>query len=529
MHRELHSHSHSVDEIASVAATGLHADFANRGLISFVAIMVLAPLAIFAAQLEVAPQIVLLAGVALACGLVASRWETGALLAASVDWRILGACLAAALALCSLGGETSFFHAQEDWLSRDAVLADLTRNGFPVVYHYKDTDFFLRAPLGMYMIPALAGWWGGLIAAHAALLVQNVALLAVIFYFSVKLVTRNRTRFLLLLICFASVDVVPFSIASLFDGDLAVGEFRLFPLVQMWNAIGATKINYWGHVSNLFWAPNHALSGWLFAVLFLLHWRREIDIAVLALSFVGLLFWSPLSMIGALPFMSLAVVRALSKDSLTLRNAIAVFAALCLLPMAYYLSLDAGAIQREWLYVHDGFWLAYAMILIFGVPQAWIVIASWTRIPDWQRPALAVAILLLLLMPLYRIGVTEGDNDFAMRCAITPLFILAFGFSECAADIMVERKRLYLATVAIVYLSAATALMEVKAAIVGKPHEFSDCNLLSMTAQTKPGYPMFNYLARMSATPGWFLRDPGVRLTAEERVCYPGHRPGAYY
>ena len=86
----------------------------------------------------------------------------GKFLAEPVQVRTLAACAAVALVLCLLGGEGHVFYANDDWLTRDAVLADMARHPFPIVYTHKGSDFLLRAPLGMYMLPAAIGQTFGL-------------------------------------------------------------------------------------------------------------------------------------------------------------------------------------------------------------------------------------------------------------------------------------------------------------------------------------------------------------------------------
>ena len=90
-----------------------------------------------------------------------------------VDRPVAAACLGLALVLCLLGGQTHAFFANDDWLIRDAVLADLVARPWPVEYERGGEMLFQRAPLGMYLVPALAGKIAGLGVAHLALLVQN--------------------------------------------------------------------------------------------------------------------------------------------------------------------------------------------------------------------------------------------------------------------------------------------------------------------------------------------------------------------
>ena len=490
----------------------------NAHILSVAALIIILPIAVFAAHLALGPKLLLLLGVGLLACLFLAGWAPGATLSARVDWRLFGGCALLAFALSLVSGVAHVFFSPYDWFVRDAVLSDLVLNRYPVFYHYQDADFLLRAPLGMYFLPALAGWSFGLRAAHFALLIQNAFLLTTILYLSAQIAAGSKVRFLLLLLLFSPVDVVP-QLAEAFLEFFKTGEFVLNPHLMFWNKL----VFYWGQIPSFFWAPNHALAAWLFATLLFLNIRREIDIIFLGSIYVALLFWSPLAMIGAAPFMAWRALSSLSRDLVSARMALAIVAGLCLLPMAYFLSLDAGRVTREWMFLRPDFWGWYLLLLIFGLPQAWIMLASWSSVAQWQRAALALAIAMLIVMPFYRIGVTPFDNDMTMRCALTPFFILAFCFSEAAPAILDKGKALGLATLLALALSSFTGLFEIRRGISDPAYAINDCNLLTATEKITPGFPLANYLAHVEHVPNWFVEDTGARLQVEMRMCWPGY------
>ncbi len=488
---------------------------ANAHLLHFAAATFLLPNLLLGAGLAPTAAVIVAAGVAASACLLLRDPTRGAALAAPVNWRGLSACIALGFALCLVGGEYHLFFSASDWLIRDFVLADLVKNAFPVFYHHDGADYLLRAPLGMYMAPALIGKIWGLNAAHLALLVQNALLLAVILYLVSLATDAAKPRFLLLMVFFSAMDIVP-RIAVDYARSLESGTFEIDPLTMFWNPM----FKYWGHIPSLFWVPNHALPGWFFAVALLLHRRGEIDVATLGLACVALLLWSPLAMIGAAPFLALAVAGSGWEMLVRVRNAKALAAALGLVPIIVYLTADAAAVPHEWLVGKDGFWSNYLLLLVFSIPQAWIVTLARAKIGAELETTMALAIALLMLMPLYRLG--EG-NDMAMRCSIVPLFLLAFGFCEAAPAIMAEGKALALATAAIVSLTAFTGLFEIRRAFVDPAHEISDCNLLTTHAKVFAGFFPSNYLARLSMTPPWLVRDDLSRSTRENRSCWPNY------
>ena len=448
-----------------------------------------------------------LAGCALAvCLLFAFRPRPGSLLAAPVDAKRLAACLALAAVLLLLGGETHLFYANLDWLARDAVLSDLARQGFPLFYRYGGEDYLLRAPLGMYVLPAVVGRFAGLSAAHLALFAQNALLLGLCLYLVALLAGRRVAPFLALFILFSGVDVLP---QLLREGLNMPGH------LEWWNS----SLQYSSHVTQLFWAPNHMLPGWWMALLLLFVARGEIDLAVLAILFSASLLWSPLAAAGAAPLAAFSALR-LGRGLFAPRNLAAAFAGLLFLPIALYLTIDAGAVKHEWLLFLPGFALLYAAFLLVEIPHAAIVYAARARLAASDGPLLCAAVAVLLLLPFYSFG---PNNDLAMRASTPALLLLAFAFAEIAVATPRDGGLLASAISALAIVSAATPALEIKRALVSPAFAISDCNLLTSWRKSDPHVFPTNYLARVATLPPWLAAREGVRLELEERRCWPDH------
>lgn len=488
---------------------------ANAHLVKTALLWALAPVAIFAIFLQPFAAAALLAGAALVAFLILRGWKPGALLCAPLDLRLFAGCLAASLVLCLLGGEYHVFYATWDWFSRDAVLADLVANKYPVDYHYQGAAFVLRAPLAMYMFPAAIGWGFGLKAAHLALLLQNAFLFGSVLYLLASLSDGVKLRFLALFLLSGPIDVIPHLVVSWMISE--PGNFTIVPHFMNWNRLAW----YWGQLPQLFWAPNHAFSGWMIGTLLLLHIRREIDIALLALASVFLLFWSPLVMIGAAPLLLMRGVADLSRDLLCRRTALALLAGVLLLPLLVYLTMDAAALSRGWLFEQENFFVWYPLALVFSLPQLWLLYWARDAVPHWLTPTLWTIAVILVLFPLYRIGAGPGDNDMAMRGMLTPMFLLGFIFAQTAPVLVEASDRRAFVTTAIVLLSAVTGMMEIRRAVSDPPYAINDCNLLTATDKINPGHSASNYLAHVEKAPGWLVDTSGKRLEIEQRVCWP--------
>lgn len=508
----------SHDGGVSRASAGL---LTNFHLFFVAALAFILPNAIFATALRPLPAAITLLGCAGAAALLWRARSSSPLLGAPVDVPQFGLSLALGLALCMLGGEAHFFHATRDWLFRDAVMNDLVKNGLTVLYQWEGQDYLLRAPLGMYMVPALMGRAFGLYAAHLTLLAQNALVLSALLYFIATLAGVKKTPFLLLLIAFSGLDILPILAAE--AREMWKGEdFMPFAHIEWWGEyFSPIRLQYSSHLTQLFWVPNHMLPGWWFSLLALLYVRKEIELPILLVSFATMLFWSPLSMMGAAPFLAFFALEKLPRNLFAPGVFAACAVGLLFLPIALYLSMDAAAVPHEVLLTREGFAWRYLFFLEIEIPQAIVVLYAWNKVEPCDRRMLALSLVLLLLIPLYRIGVS---NDFVMRVSIPPLFMLAFAFARIAVLTPRDNGRFATCISVLVILSAATPLLEIKQAL-RQPFAISDCNVVTSWYKGDPSMLPTNYWARVEKTPEWLMspaRAPAP-LTIEDRKCWPDH------
>lgn len=502
-------------ETASPAAKRARAS--NFALAVAAALLFILPNALFASAMSLVPAAAAWAGCA-AAFMTIWRFSPafgGRLMARPIDAPVYVSCAALALGLCLLGGEGHFFYSNADWLMRDSVLADIVRRGFVIGYRDGGVDYFLRAPLGMYVLPAILGRPFGLGAAHMLMLAQNALLLSVILYFTALLVSGRKVLFFAVMLGFSGMEIIPalFALASEW---LRSGE--IVPLLQLdaWTNL----FDYSSFVVLAFWTPNHALPGWWLAVLTLLYARREIDLALFIAFAACSLFWSPLALMGVAPFAALFGVEALlAGRALTRRNLLAAGGGFCLLPIALYLVQDAGSVPHGLMLNEPGFLGLYALFLMIEIPQAAAVVAGWEEVDARDRRIIGLAIALLLVIPFFKIG---AFNDFVTRSSVPALFILAFAFADLAATPTRLPPKLCAAVIAIVLLSANTGLFELQRAFLPS-YRISDCNLLVAASKEQPFIFPSNYLARMAAFPTWMRPPEEPFLTKEKRVCWPDH------
>ena len=262
-----------------------------------------------------------------------------------VPVKTFAAALLISLALFALGGEGRFFYANSDWQVRDAVLHDMATNVWPFAYDLHGTAYFVRAPLGTYLLPAMFGT-----RCELVLLISNSLRLALVLTLAWHLFKSKRERAITLavFILFSGWDVVGTAIYS------ALGAHLSWDHIERWNF----SYQYSSHVTQAFWVPQHAIAGWACALAFLL-WRKGlVPIGFFAAMIPLVAIWSPLAIIGAIPFAILAGFEVLRRRSLDRKDvAIAVLALAIALPTLLYLQIDAAKVGMHVRIAHPWAWL----------------------------------------------------------------------------------------------------------------------------------------------------------------------------
>jgi hypothetical protein len=337
----------------------------------------------------------------------------------NVSLRTLMVCFGIALALLLLGGEGRLFYANSDWQVRYAILHDLANFEWPFVYLNRGEALMLRAPLGMYLAPAVVGKVTGVQGAEVALLLQNAVLLGLIFAIASLFWKTLKQR------CTALVVFLLFSGMDIF-GQLLMDKSPWMHLE------GWTYIQYSSHITQLFWVPNHALPGWVFVVLFVLYQNKQISKTILYLFSALLPLFSPLSAIGCLPYLFYSAYGELKAKNVVVFDVATVAAAVLLsLPSLVYLFGGSSAV---------GMGIEKADIskyLCFIGLEVLLYIVAILACPERQRfrkSVLTITVLSLLSIPFGKIGTSV---DFVMRVSIPALAMLAIS----TADILVDPNR----------------------------------------------------------------------------------------
>lgn len=422
-----------------------------------------------------------------------------------VSWRTLAVCAGVATVLLLLGGEGRMFHANLDWRVRDAVLRDLGVHPWPFAYMFRGLPEVLRAPLGMYLIPALAMKVGGQTVGDWVLLAQNALLLTLVLALGSTLFAgRRRAVALVVFVGFSGLDALGSRLA---DG------LPLADHLESW----ASPLQYSSHVTQLFWVPQHALAGWIGALGFLLWRERKVTLGVFLTLVPLTVFWSPLGALGVLPFAALAGLTALVRRELRPWDvALPALACVLAIPVLLYLSADTGAVGARPMGLRANVYLAFVALEVLPL----LLVASWAA---WARPfgraTLALVAAMLLLLPLGQVG---WASDFVMRVSIAPLALLALGVADAVARVDGGRR-----VIALLLLAggAVTGMHEIHRALTFPRSPPPLCSFYRAWGPG-PASQKSTYLAAVARLP-WPIRPAGVALVRDDDParCWNGPWP----
>ncbi|HEX7640271.1 MAG TPA: hypothetical protein VF457_17890 [Burkholderiaceae bacterium] len=407
------------------------------------------------------------------------------------------AVLAIALAWTAFAGGGHFVYANADWYTRSAVLRDLVAAPWPPAYRL-DPALILRAPVGFYLPSALAGMLVGVRGADIVLYAWSALGFALFLAAAASLFERPAHKRLacLLVTFFGGLDMVGY---LLMQGHWpAVGEH-----IQWWMQL----VQYSSEVTLMFWVPNHALPAWLGTMLVLRLWRTPTLARVAPLCAAAVPLWSPLAAIGLAPFFVAGI--AWRRDWRLLLSPQSSLAWIVVaLPVAVYLTLDSATIPAGWLFSYFPSAVLFLRVyVLFCMLQFGLLALVLYRLKA-DSPLLRLAVAILLLLPLYRFGLS---NDLPMRASIPALTVLALA---CVEPLLGNGERRWRAVLAgLLVAGLGPSVQEIERTLI-KPREpqpmYSMAELYGGPAGRLDLLPP-HYVARPDGTRlGALLRPPAL-------------------
>jgi hypothetical protein len=304
----------------------------------------------------------------------------------------------------------------------------------------------------------LVGKVAGLPMAHLAMAVWT-AIGATLFLLQVMSLTPSRLGTAVLVagvvVLFSGFDIVG---SLLNDGPRFRTDWNMTTHLEWW----AGTYQYSSMTTQLFWVPNHALGGWLMIGLLYRDNRFTQLETILPILVVAAALWSPLTVIGLVPFVLWKVgARILRTHSLSLLRPNVWAPALAVgLVVAAYLVLDPGRIQKGLALANDSAGdvtmdlLRQAQFFLLEAGIIGIAILAIRRSHD-----VMLALLILAVLPFAYLG---PGNDLVMRASIPSLTVLTIGsclaLIEKTADDRGLRKKMLLG--GLLVLGAVTPIAE---------------------------------------------------------------------
>ena len=426
---------------------------------------------------------------------------------AMADWQgptLRGLLFLAGIAILIflLGGEGRLFYANADWQVRDAVQHDLTLYPWPYAYNFEGQIELIRAPIGMYLIPAIVGKAFGPKAVDAALLIQNSLLLTLLLGLGSTMFvdTRAKIRALVVVVFFSGMDIIGQLLRSNASGE---------PLPDHLERWAGSQFS--SHITQAFWVPQHALAGWFGALLFLLWRERRISLGQMYAPVPLLMLLSPLGVMGTLPFAAYAGIatvlrRELKAGDVLLPALTTILAA----PAILYLGAAGESVGIHLLQMN------FVMYLLFEILEVVPFAAGVALINRSNRSELATLLLVgacLVIAPLVQIG--EG-MDFTMRVSIPALAILAVQVAwslDRAARSGGDHRPARMMLIVTLLVGSVTGAFEIARALTHYPSPRIHCNL------TSAWYRVVD-LPKVSTNAAYFARAEALPPMMRPRISF---------
>jgi hypothetical protein len=309
-----------------------------------------------------------------------------------------------------------------DYTKHNAVLADLFRRDWPVTYSITRDGTGHPATLVYYIAYYLPAAFVGKIAGWEALRITVILWTACgLFITSLWCLRFARGAFWapLAFLAFGGLDLI-----GMFFG---IKVFHWMPELWMENRqmewwTGFSFGNYPGHSNHFFWAPQHALPGWLITAAVVHRLRSKTLDGCLLLAALAPL-WSPFIALGLLPIGIAGMLANKGKGAMAISNltALPLLAAMILYFVARGVpGVPFSPVPAGW---NDAIPLKMvANFLLEVLPWTLLLLVS-SKLPKSDRIIAISCALFLAILPLWRIGTF---NDLMMRSSLPAFAALSF-------------------------------------------------------------------------------------------------------
>ena len=415
-----------------------------------------------------------------------------------------------ALGWTLFSGVGGFFPQSGDYVKHNLVFHDLVHQSWPVNYAPTDGEkTYLCYGLGYYLIPALGGKLLGENLVPLLTLVWTFGGVALFFYW-VAAVGQAPVKTLLMILFFSGTSILWW----LFKHHGIPGLLSTDGLDQYLSRLGL-RTGYNDSFTRIQYQPQHALVGWLgTAVLYDLLWVKKNPRGVFFI-WAACLFWSPMSCLGLLLVPLAALRRVRCRDYCEPINLLAGGILLVILGIYFqgHIPLaDSGALWKlgggaDWLWLY----VLFLILELSPILMVLLVDLKYRTLGD-LRPLFYVAVVFLLLLPLYKFGFY---SDLRLQSSDPALIFAALGAALCWQNPSFSfRRPLFLLLTATILVGAVIPLLRPWQNLLINPKRCSYATIVQVYGYhdlTELRDPMFNaapqYLGRTNSLAArWLLR-----------------------
>lgn len=387
-------------------------------------------------------------------------------------------------------GSFGLVHTNSDWIKHFAVFRFFLDNDSLIGTASGYDGGTLRYYVAWYVIPGLAA---KLFSKGALLyLVGAWTTLGLYLFLSVaaNLTERKTWRYVLpvIFLLFSGADAI----------GTAITGFSLGPAyhIEWW----AGWVEFSSNLTDIIWAPQHALSAWIGAALALRLVRNPSSLIVIPVLTMTMVLWSPFSGIGLIPFFLYALwlnVRHLTIAAVV--NGALMLALIVLLGRYMRIGTETMPLAPVWNHRCLGQGPCYsfpAYILFVGleVVPAILICQVATR---WRDAMVWIASISLLLMPFIQFG---AFNDLNLHGSLPALAVLSIAAWKVVAG---AARWLKVAFAATLLAGLPTPMQEVRRAFLmeeGPTTDMTFSYLFEHVAWLRPQY--------MIDRAPWIIRRP---------------------
>ncbi|MBO6193595.1 MAG: hypothetical protein J6O00_05390 [Clostridiales bacterium] len=319
-----------------------------------------------------------------------------------------------------IGGISEFGFGSSDHTMRYAILNDLVKYKWPVIYDFSTQENpIVQAYLGdhtvafsyyfvFWMVPAVIGKAFGLMAARVALFIWSAIGLFLVAVGASMLYGKASKVLFVGMMLFAGFDVVPYFINEW------AGVWTTW---ERWNPELIVVGNFY-QVMNVF---NQCIPGWIVTILLIMCVNGRSTGLLGSLMFC----YSPWAAIGILPMCICKIIT--KRGTKVLRNLLSVGNIVA--PVVFFIVFASLYTSNTNATDESGFtWTFYPSVLMFLKDYFLFIVVEfllWFMLiyRNHRRDAmLLTAVGTMLIIPFYKITYA---NDFLMRGSMAPMFLIS--------------------------------------------------------------------------------------------------------